>query len=218
MPDNVVNILRIDKNGALWIGTPKGVAVISSPSQLSNTVVPFVRRVSFLTTAVVNDIYVDALNYKWIATTTGVFVLNEDGTQVLLSLSKANAPLLDDNIRCVAVDDANGLAYLGTSFGCTVASTSSIKPVLTYDLSVRPQPFSPQTDNEVTIDGLAADSDIRIMTTSGILVMAFQSRGRQAVWDGTDTQGRPVPPGVYLIHATSATAGTSAIVKCMVRR
>ncbi|NQW29309.1 MAG: hypothetical protein HQ472_02205 [Ignavibacteria bacterium] len=218
LPDNVINVLRIDKSGSLWIGTPKGVAVISAPSQLSNTTVPYVRRISLLSSAVVNDIYVDALNYKWVATSTGVFVLNEDGTQVLLSLSKSNAPLLDDNIRCIAVDDKTGLAYFGTSYGCTVARSSSIKPVADYNIEIHPQPFSPQLDNEVIINGLAADSDIRIMTTGGFLVTAFQTKGKQTTWDGTDTLGRTVPPGVYLIHATSATSGQSTIAKLMVRR
>ncbi len=218
LPDNVISVIRTDRTGALWVGTAKGVAVISSPTTVSNTSVPFVRRITALAALVVNDIFVDALNYKWVATNVGVFVLNEDGTEVLAEITKTTAPLLDENVRCVAVSSKTGRAYFGTSFGCTVAQTSSIEPSANYELSVRPQPFQLQRDAEVVIDGLAADSDVRILTAGGFLVAAFQTRGRQATWDGRDTQGREVPPGVYLIHATSATTKQSAVGKVAVRR
>ncbi len=218
LPDNVISVLRVDRVGQLWIGTPKGVAVIAAPTSVTNSTIPFVRRISALTTVVVNDIYVDALNYKWVATTSGVYVLNEDGTEVLTVITKTNAPLADGNIRSVVVDDATGTVYLGTSFGCSVASTSSIRPETSFDLSIRPQPFRIETDGEVVIDGLATDADIRILTAGGFLVQALQVRGRQAVWDGRDVQGRLVPPGVYLVQASSAATGTSGVAKIMVRR
>ena len=217
LPDNVVSVLRMDKTGALWIGTAKGVAVIASPSSVSNSSVPYVRRISVLAAPVVNDIYVDALNYKWIATTGGVFVLNEDGTEVIATITRSNAPLLDDNVRCVAVDELTGRAYFGTTFGCTSVQTSSIRPSETFSLSVRPQPFSPQSGEQVIIDGLAEDADVRIVTTGGIMVQAIQARGRQAIWDGKDTMGRYAPTGVYVVIARSSTTKESAITKIVVK-
>lgn len=218
LPDNVISALRIDKTGGLWIGTAKGVAVISGPTGVSNSAIPYVRRITALSAVVVNDIYVDALNYKWIATTSGVYVLNEDGTSVLSIITKSNSPLLDDNVRTVVVDDRSGIAYFGTSVGCSYVQTSSIQPTASFELAFRPQPFELDKDNEVVIDGLAEDAEILIMTTGGILVHAFQARGRQASWDGKDTRGNNVPPGVYIVHASSATAGTSAVGKVMVKR
>ncbi|RPI67651.1 MAG: hypothetical protein EHM43_07055 [Ignavibacteriae bacterium] len=218
LPDNVISALRIDKTGGLWIGTAKGVAVMSGPTSVSNTTIPFVRRITSLTSVVVNDIYVDALNYKWIATTSGVYVLNEDGTSVLSVITKDNSPLLDDNIRSVVVDDRTGIAYFGTSSGCSSAQTSSIQPTESFDLSFRPQPFRVDADDEVIIDGLAADADVKIMTAGGIMVTAFQARGRQAAWNGRDTQGNKVPPGVYIVQTSSAASSTSAVGKLVVKR
>lgn len=217
IPDNFITALRTDKTGALWIGTPNGVAVISSPWAITNSTLPYVRRISVLATAIVNDIYVDALNYKWVATTGGVFVLNEDGTEVLASITRSNAPLLDDNIRSVAVDVNTGIAYLGTAFGCSVAQSSSIRPLESFQLSFRPQPFVPQSDGELIMDGLAEDSDIKILTVGGFMVSALQTRGRQALWDGRDHDGRYVPPGVYLIVVKSATTGESSVGKVLVK-
>ncbi|MBI2793293.1 MAG: hypothetical protein HYX66_01425 [Ignavibacteria bacterium] len=217
IPDNLISALKTDRTGALWIGTPKGAAVISSPWAVTNTTLPYLRRIPALGNAIVNDIYVDALNYKWIATTGGVYVLNEDGTEVLASITRSNAPLLDDNIRSVAVDINTGIAYFGTAFGCSVAQSSSIRPLEKYALSFRPQPFTPQTDGELILDGLAEDSDVRILTVGGFMVGAMQTRGRQALWDGRDIHGNYVPPGVYLVVVKSATTGESSLGKVMVK-
>lgn len=218
LQDNVITALALDKSGALWIGTPRGVAVISTPSSVSNSVIPFVRRISVISSVVVNDIFVDALNYKWIATTVGVFVLSEDGTTVLAEITKSNSPLIDENIRCVAVNPRNGRAYFGTSLGCMVAQSTSIEPSPEYQLRVWPQPFEQGKHSQIVIDGLAADSDVRILTVGGFLVQALQTRGRQVTWDGKDVQGRDVPPGVYVVQVTSASTKQSAVAKIAIRR
>lgn len=218
LQDNAISAIRVDRAGAVWIGTAKGVSVISSPGSVSTISIPFVRRISALSSAVVNDIVVDALNYKWIATTGGVFVLNEDGTEVLATITKASSPLLDDNVRTIAIDDRTGTVYFGTTNGCSVAQSSSIRPAAEFMIKTFPQPFRAGTDAQVTIDGLTADTDVRIMTPSGILVAAIQARGKQALWDGRDVRGEVVPPGVYIVSASSATTNTSAVGKIAVTR
>lgn len=218
LQDNAVSAIRVDRAGAVWIGTAKGVSVVSSPGSVTATSIPFVRRISALASVVVNDIVVDALNYKWIATTGGVFVLNDDGTEVLATITKATSPLLDDNVRTIAIDDQTGTVYFGTTNGCSVAQSSSIRPASEFLVKTYPQPFRVGTDAQVTIDGLTADADIRIMTASGILVTAIQARGKQALWDGRDVRGELVPPGVYIVSASSATTATSAVGKIAVTR
>lgn len=219
LPDNAISALAVDLNGALWIGTSKGLAVITSTGSASNSSVPFVRRVSVLSSAtVVSDITVDALNYKWIATTSGVYVLDASGTEVLATITTSTSPLLDDNVRSIAVDDSSGLVYFGTIGGCSVARSSSIRPLASFELSCYPQPFSPANDRSFVIDGLAPDSDIKIMSVSGTMVAALQVRGRQAIWDGTDVSGNTVAPGIYIISASSASAGTAAVSKFAVTR
>lgn len=219
LPDNAISALAVDLNGALWIGTSKGLAVITSAGSVSNSSVPFVRRVSVLSSAtVVSDITVDALNYKWIATTSGVYVLDPSGTEVLATITSSTSPLLDDNVRSIAVDDSTGLVYFGMIGGCSVARSSSIRPLATFDLTCYPQPFSPANDRTFVIDGLAPDSDIRITNISGTMVTALQVRGRQAIWDGTDATGNTVAPGIYIVSASSASAGTAAVAKFAVTR
>ncbi|MBU3698392.1 MAG: hypothetical protein FGM33_00050 [Candidatus Kapabacteria bacterium] len=219
LPDNSISALAVDLNGALWIGTSKGLAVITATGSVSNTTIPFVRRVSSLSSAtVVTDIHVDALNYKWIASTSGVFVLDPTGTQVVASVTSSTSPLLSDNVRCITVDETSGRAYFGTSSGCSVARTSSMRPLPDFALQCYPQPFSVSGDRQMVIDGLAPDSDVKIMSVSGAMVAALQLRGRQAIWDGTDVGGNPAPPGIYIVSASSASAGTAAVTKFAVTR
>lgn len=218
LPDNIVTSLAMDNNGALWIGTAKGVGVITTPTTVSRTTIPFVRRVSSLSAVQVNDIVVDALNYKWIATSAGVYVLNEDGTEVLATISTSNSPLLSDNVRSIAVDDRTGRAWFGQLEGLSSVQTQSLAPRPTFALSCYPQPYRPSSGDPLVIDGLAPDTDIRILTPSGTMVNALQSRGRQALWDGLDTEGRTVPPGVYVVHVRSASSKEASVGKIVVTR
>ena len=219
LPDNSITALAVDLNGALWIGTSKGLSVITSTGSVSSSTIPFVRRVSALSSAtVVTDIHVDALNYKWIASTSGVFVLDPSGTQVVATVTSSTSPLLSDNVRCLVLDETSGLAYFGTAGGCSVARTSSMRPLPDFALSCYPQPFSVGGDRQMVIDGLAPDSDVKIMTIAGTMVAALQLRGRQAIWDGQDVGGNTVPPGIYIVSASSASAGTAAVTKFAVTR
>jgi ligand-binding sensor domain-containing protein len=218
LPDNVIRAVRIDKNGALWIGTAKGVAVIASPTTVSNSTIPYVRRITSITQLAVNDIFVDAVNQKWIATASGVYVLNEDGTEVVAVITKSNSPLISDVVRSVVINENTGRAYFGTMSGCSSVMTQSVKPLDAYQITCRPQPFKPDADGTVTIDGLAADSDVRIMTAGGELVAALQTEGRMALWNGKDVNGRTVPPGVYIVHALSSSTKDAAVGKIAVTR
>lgn len=218
LPDNIVTSLALDNNGALWIGTAKGVGVITTPTTVSRTAIPFVRRVSALSAVQVNDIVVDALNYKWVATSAGVYVLNEDGTEVLATISTSNSPLLSDNVRSIAVDDRTGRAWFGQLEGLSSVQTQSLAPRPTFAVSCYPQPYRPSSGDPLVIDGLAPDADIRILTPAGAMVSALQSRGRQALWDGLDTEGRRVPPGVYVVHVRSASSKEASVGKIVVTR
>lgn len=218
LPDNIIRAVRTDKNGAIWIGTARGVAVISTPTTVSNSTIPYVRRITALSQLAVNDIFVDALNNKWVASSTGVYVLNEDGTEVLSVITMSNSPLITDVVRSVVINENTGRAYFGTMNGCSSVLTQSVRPLETYEIRCMPQPFKPDADGVVTIDGLAADSELRIMTAGGEMVAAIQTNGRMALWNGKDTQGRTVPPGVYIIHGLSASTKDAAVGKLAITR
>jgi len=217
LPDDVVTAVKTDNNGALWIGTARGVAVMAAPGSVTASTVPFVRRISVLGQVVVNDLTVDALNNKWIATPDGVFVLNEDGTDVLATITTSNSSLISNDVRSIAIDPRTGRAWFGTTDGLSSAQTQSLRPLESYNVRCYPQPYKPQS-GLLTIDGLASDSDVKIMTPNGHLVAAIQTKGRQALWDGRDQNGALVPPGVYVVHSSSTSDQGSAVAKVAVTK
>lgn len=205
---DIQNALAVDKNGALWIGTPVGLAVIYNPSSILRGGNLSVQRPAQLANLIINDIYVDPQNNKWIATNTGVFVMNEDGTQVIATLAPSDTtPLVSKQIISIALNESDGTMYFGSKEGLSRVSTLAVQPLPEYNVNVYPQPYYPEKDGELVIDGLAAETKIRIVSPSGQAIRSIDTRSRRALWDGRDEHGNLVSTGVYVILATSATGG-----------
>lgn len=223
LPSSDITAIVTDKNGTLWVGTPSnGLAVIFNPSIVLNNDPakrrPSVRKLSLLASQSINDIVVDALNNKWIATNSGVWVLNEDGTEAIGYINKKDYPaLLTDEVKCLAANENDGTVYLGTLQGLNMVKTLSLKPQEEFDVKVYPQPFNPYADEEVVIDGLEPETQIRIITLDGMLIRNINTKSRRVVWDGRDEKGNHVANGVYIVMGVSlanarSVAGKIAVV------
>ena len=85
-------------------------------------------------------------------------------------------------------------------------------------LRVYPNPFRPTVQRQVTLDGLTADADVRVTTTSGALVFAGRSQGGLFRWDGRDSRGVMVASGVYYFHISNADGSRGITAKVAVVR
>ncbi len=214
--DNIHNSITVDKSGMVWIATPRGVVVINNPSQvLSGSISNLnIRNLSRLIGDVnVNDIMVDALDNKWIATSNGVWVIDPLATDTIAYITTGNYPLPSNDVTSLASNPYTGKVYFGTNLGLYEASSLSVGPVPNYNIICYPQPFNPIADNELVIDGLSDFSEIRILTTSGELIRSINTASRKTVWDGKDINGNYVKSGIYLISAKSATGESSGVQK-----
>lgn len=220
LTENQVNCIVADKNGVLWLGTPSsGVFAIFNPSLALGSTSPRVSQIRLLSSQVVNDIVVDATNNKWVATNSGIWILNEDGSEVLAQINKSNSPLLlSDEILTLASDESTGTIYFGSLQGLNSVKTLALSPVQSFALQVFPQPFNPQRDGELVIDGLEPESQIRIVTVDGMLIRNITTKGRRIIWDGRDENGSLVSSGVYLALAVSSENATSTVQKISVVR
>ncbi|MFI5237803.1 MAG: hypothetical protein ACHQLA_07695, partial [Ignavibacteriales bacterium] len=205
---NTTEILDVvvDRRGDVWVATSLGVNVITNTSTIPTSGSSSLRisNIFVLRQQSVNAIAVDPLNQKWIGTNEGLLLVNSDGSRLLNTFTTQNSALLSNQITSIAIDENNGIVYVGTDVGLTSFETPFIKPVESFDeLFVYPNPFSINSnDNLLIIDGLIRDSEIKILTISGTLVTQFPSPGgRTAYWDGKDDQGKLVSTGVYLIVA-----------------
>lgn len=212
-----INVIKKDASGFMWFGTSSGLSVIFSPGNAVTGRPINVISINALKGQVVNDIAVDAVNQKWIATENGLFVLSEDGADLVATFTSRNTIFQSSLIKTVAIDKATGIVYVGTDEGLYSGQTSIVNPDPDYSaIRCFPQPFNPAIHQSVTIEGLSEQTGISIITPSGMPIRSLTSQSGRIIWDGRNDQGELVGSGVYLILAQSGNLDQSGIVKCMV--
>lgn len=218
MPDNTHSSIEVDKNGYVWIGTPRGLALITNPSSaLQNSPSINVRNLNrVIGEQNINYIMIDAQNNKWLATNSGVWIVNFDGSDTIGVINKNNSYLPTNEILSLANNPTTGQIYFGTKYGIYEAKSLFVSPSANYEIKCYPQPFNVKKDKEMIIEGLEEYSDIRIVTLSGTLVKQFFTNSDKALWNGLDTDGNIVSTGIYLMLASSSTSKNSAVQKIAV--
>jgi ligand-binding sensor domain-containing protein len=221
LKSDIVLAFVVDLDGAVWIGTSKGVTIVPDPQFPKQQTQCFA--LLAYTPPFVQTMAVDALNNKWIGTNNGVFVVNSDGTQILpptYTVASTNGQLLADDVRSITIDQKRGIVYFGTEQGL---SSLTIEPVQTNQsysrLEVGPNPFILPSDQPLTIRNLVAGSTIKIMTVSGFVVTQFEAQGGgRAKWDGRDKNGAFVSSGIYFIVAFAENGSQTVTGKVAVIR
>lgn len=206
LPKNDPTALLVDPDGELWVGTPAGVSILVNPFGVrrDGPTAAIFRDVTVLSDLFVWDIAVDALNRKWVATDRGAFLLSSDGTELIAQFTASNSPLSDDVVRSVVTNPTTGYVYLGTENGLNRLATEAIERTSSAELEISPQPFLPESDQLVRIEGLPSIATLKILTSDGRLVREYPSPGGAvAFWDGRDEEGQLVPSAVYYVLAES---------------
>jgi ligand-binding sensor domain-containing protein len=201
LPSDNASTIVVDRDNEIWVGTDRGIAIILDPSNpLRTGGIATYRPANGLT---VNAIAVDPLNQKWVATSEGVILYSPDGTQALASytVESTSGKLIDNNVKSIAVDPGTGTVYFGTTGGLASLSTPAVAPKAQFDkLSVYPNPYLVPNGSLLTVDGLVANSSLKILTIDGRLVREIKTPGgRVGFWDGRDDTGNVVASGVYVI-------------------
>lgn len=218
-----------DRNGEIWVGTGKGVAVFYNPDAVfsgenfdcQQVLIEQDGNVQILLeTEVVSVVEVDGADRKWLGTqTSGVYLVSPDGTEQLAHFTAENSPLPSNNITCIAIDGATGEVFIGTDQGVMGYRGGATEGELSASCAtVFPNPVRPGHQGVVAITGLVADSDVRITDMAGNLVYRTTSLGGQALWPCTDLGGQRVAAGVYLVLATSPGGTSSCNTKVLVLR
>lgn len=139
----------------------------------------------------------------WIGCTNGLFRFSpaqvvDASTSQRFTLDDG---LLSNTITDVSVNKENGQVWVATDIGVNMYE-SGIRPLSTSfnTIKVYPNPFRAQ-HRYVLFENLPAGVDIKIHTQSGNVVRTFPSstiKGGQCQWDGNNTAGNKVTPGIYL--------------------
>jgi len=216
-----------DLEGAVWIGTSKGVAVYNSPWRIWDSETFYAIQPSLdlndglyhplLETENVTAIAVDGANRKWIGTQgSGVYLVSENGENEILNFNEENSPLLSNNIMDIAINQLTGEIFIGTSEGLISYQGDAIGGKNAYEnVYVYPNPVRETYDGPVTITGLVENSDVKITDISGNLVFESTSLGGQAVWNGKNLNGNRVRTGVYLVFCNDENGEETHIEKLL---
>jgi hypothetical protein len=222
IPGNNVIAMAEDKNGEIWIGTEKGVAVFYSPENVFQPGQNFdAQRILvtqggyvqyLLENETVTAIAVDGANQKWIGTDRGgVFLFSEDGTKEIYHFTSENSPLLSDRITCIAINQ-DGEVFFGTDKG-VISFRAQATPGGDSNDNVYafPNPVKSDYEGYIAVKGLVNNAQVRITDINGVLVYSTRAEGGQAVWDGKNFDGRKAQTGVYLVYSAKDD-GTQKIV------
>jgi ligand-binding sensor domain-containing protein len=229
LPSMDVFSMAEDKDGQIWLGTGKGVAVFYNPDAVftgedfdsQQILIEQDGNVQILLeTEVVSAIAVDGANRKWLGTqSSGVFLVSSDGAQQIQHFTEENSPLPSNNIICLAIEPSSGEVFMGTDAGIISYRGDATEGENSASCAnVFPNPVKPSYSGPVAITGLVADSDVRIMDIAGNLVYHTTSLGGQAIWPATDMSGNRVSTGVYLILASDPTGESTCNTKVLVTR
>ena len=188
-----------------YAGTLSGVSVFQDTLWLKNYTVTDLAPAS----DEINDVAVDGLGNVWVATTTGVARIPTSGEIAVYTY--ATSGLVNNQVLCIAVDDARGEVWFGTPTGMAVLEAWGSE--VGRDLSeayVFPNPLRPASGvAAVRIAGLPSEAEAWVYDLGGrqLRSLGVVSNG-DVLWDGTDSGGAAVPTGVYLITLKAGDASS----------
>ncbi|WP_232505673.1 T9SS type A sorting domain-containing protein [Flavobacterium crassostreae] len=229
LPYSDARVAAVDTNGQLWIGTTKGLRVLSSVANFKTdkqlTTSPIIiledkLAQELLYEQFITDIVVDGANNKWIGTAdSGVFMVSEDGKETKYHFTINNSPLPSNGINDIAINKSSGEVFIATDKG--MISFRGLATSANQDLSkvyVYPNPVRPEYTGEVKISGLVDQANIKITDVTGNLVFETTAEGGTVAWDTTAFGKYKVASGVYMIFISAEDGIETKVKKVMIIR
>lgn len=229
LPTGDVRSIAVDTKNQLWIGTIKGLRVLSNvgsfqtESQLkANPIIIMDDNLAqeLLYEQFINVIVVDGANNKWIGTgDSGVFMVSPNGQETKYHFTINNSPLPSNVINDIKINSATGEVFFATDKG--MVSFKGIATEANEDLNnayVYPNPVRPNYSGTVKVAGLIDKANIKITDIEGNLVYETTSTGGTIEWDTTAFGRYKVASGVYMIFISAQDGGETKVKKVMIIR
>lgn len=221
LPNRNVNDLVIDLDGQVWIGTDEGVGLFLSTFQVLdgviNAITPIFEGRPLLRAEKITAIAVDGGNRKWFGTNNGLWLFNEDGTELIERFTEDNSPLISNSILDITIEPSTGELFIATDQGfISYRGTATQGTRIHQNVQVFPNPVRPDFDGLVGISGLVENANVKITDASGRLFFEARAEGGTVTWDLRDYTGRRARTGVYLIFSTNADGTETLVTKVAV--
>lgn len=220
-----------DMAGNIWCATTMGLFVIEdAESFLTNdfrfTQIKINRNdgsglADYLLSGVnITALAVDGANRKWVGTeNNGVYLISDDGQEMLQHFYMDNSPILSNRITSIAVHPLTGEVMIGTDAGlCSYMAdaTEAEETLVKSNVVAYPNPVTPDFQGRVRIDGLTFNSEVKILSSSGQLVAQGYSNGGTFTWDCQRKQGGRVASGVYHVVANTEDGKKAVVTRIIV--
>lgn len=229
LPIQDVRTVAVDSQNELWIGTTKGLRVLSnvgsfqSQNQLTtNSIIIMEDNLAqeLLYEQFITDIEVDGADNKWIGTAdAGVFMVSPNGQQTKYHFTTENSPLPSNVINDININSSTGEVFIATSKG--LISFKGIATSASENLNnvyVYPNPVRQDYEGTVKINGLLDKANVKITDVAGNLVYEATSEGGTLEWDTTAFGKYKVASGVYMIFVSAQDGVETKVKKVMVIR
>ena len=160
---------------------------------------------------------IDGGGRKWFGTNgNGAYLISADNMKQVKHFLSSNSKLLSNNIESIAIDDKTGEVFFGTDKGLCSYMGDATKPSDNPggdDTYAYPNPVRPDYKGLITVVGLAYNSDVKVVTTNGILVAKGTSNGGTFTWDGNDLNGKRVGSGIYMVQTADQEGNNGTVCK-----
>lgn len=229
LPSNAAQAVTIDNRNQLWIGTRRGLRILSSVDR-------FINQDELTTSSIIindeglaqellfgqfiTDIAVDGSNNKWVGTAdSGVFLFSSNGQQTIYRFTTSNSPLPSNTINDIEINGITGEVFIATAKGMVSFKGTSTKPKDNLkDVYVYPNPVRPGFEGTVKVSGLTSKANVKITDIEGNLVHEVISQGGTIEWDTKAFGKYKVASGVYMIFISTDDALDTTVKKVMIIR
>lgn len=229
LPTTDVRAIAVDNRNQLWIGTTKGLRILSNSSSFLNEDQMKTNPIIILEDGLaqellyeqfITDIVVDGANNKWIGTAdSGVFLLSPNGQETKYHFTTNNSPLPSNTINDIDINNSTGEVFIATAKG--LISFKGTATEANEDLNnvyVYPNPVRPEFEGTIKIAGLLDNATIKITDIEGNLVYETTSEGGTIEWDTTAFGKYKVASGVYMIFISAQDGIETKVKKVMIIR
>lgn len=229
LPVADVRTVALDTKNQLWIGTSKGLRVLSNigsfqtESQLKSNPIIITEdglAQELLYEQFITSIVVDGADNKWIGTIdSGVFMVSPNGQETKYHFTINNSPLPSNAINDIKINSKTGEVFIVTGKG--MISFNGISTGANEDLNnvyVYPNPVRPNFAGTVKVAGLIDKANIKITDIEGNLVYETTSAGGTIEWDTTAFGRYKVASGVYMIFISAQDGSETKVKKVMIIR
>ncbi|EJL64250.1 type IX secretion system anionic LPS delivery protein PorZ [Flavobacterium sp. CF136] len=229
LPIYDVRALAIDTKSQLWIGTTKGLRVLSntgsfqSDTQLKTNPIIIIEdnlAQELLYEQFITSIVVDGANNKWIGTVdSGVFMVSSNGQETKYHFTINNSPLPSNIINDIKINATTGEVFIATNKGMiSFKGTATEANENLNNVYVYPNPVRPAYSGTVKIAGLIDKANVKIADIEGNLVYETTSEGGTIEWDTTAFGKYKVASGVYMIFISAQDGSETKVKKVMIIR